>query len=178
MPKHPPLPACAECGMIVKLGEYHPYAACLMFKSCKDEQTVRANLQAITTQWQAIGERTATAKWLSKINNDSHAISFQTMGQYRTAFIREMQSALHPQKSIGLSHREYIPAELLLDPELTEEKINDWRQGVIQKTLNSGTRCADCQFFMKSQNIHGCAIITNNADPLNCPGFDDIQQEQ
>ncbi|OYD50667.1 hypothetical protein CBY09_07995 [Acidovorax kalamii] len=28
-------------------GEYHPYAACLMFKACHDSETVRANLEAV-----------------------------------------------------------------------------------------------------------------------------------
>jgi len=40
-------PACADCGMIVKENEYHPYAACLMFKGCKDGKVVRANLKAV-----------------------------------------------------------------------------------------------------------------------------------
>lgn len=61
-PCKPPRPAnvgkgCAECGMPVKLGEYHPYAACLMFKGCQDAETVRANLDAVTTEWQKIGAR-------------------------------------------------------------------------------------------------------------------------
>lgn len=38
---------CAECGMWVQPGEYHPYAACLMFKACRSSQTVRANLEAV-----------------------------------------------------------------------------------------------------------------------------------
>ena len=35
---------CAECGMPCEAGEYHPYAACLMFKGCHNSATVRANL--------------------------------------------------------------------------------------------------------------------------------------
>lgn len=35
---------CQECGMLVRGQEYHPYAACLMFKGCHDAETVRANL--------------------------------------------------------------------------------------------------------------------------------------
>ena len=42
------IPACAECGMIVDANEYHPYAACLMFKSCKDSDVVRSNLESMT----------------------------------------------------------------------------------------------------------------------------------
>ncbi|NBI44939.1 hypothetical protein [Burkholderia sp. ISTR5] len=38
---------CAECGMPCASGEYHPHAACLMFKGCHDSTTVRAGLAAI-----------------------------------------------------------------------------------------------------------------------------------
>lgn len=38
---------CAECGMQCDPGEYHPFAACLMFKQCRDSETVRANLEAV-----------------------------------------------------------------------------------------------------------------------------------
>lgn len=35
---------CATCGMACKPGEFHPYAACLMFKACRSSDVVRANL--------------------------------------------------------------------------------------------------------------------------------------
>ncbi|NIF72776.1 hypothetical protein F3J16_21695 [Burkholderia sp. Ap-962] len=38
---------CAECGMPCAPGEYHPHAACLMFKACHDSTTVRDGLAAI-----------------------------------------------------------------------------------------------------------------------------------
>ena len=38
---------CKECGMPVEAGEYHPYAACLMFKACHDSSVVQANLDAV-----------------------------------------------------------------------------------------------------------------------------------
>lgn len=38
---------CKECGMPVEVGEYHPYAACLMFKACHDSATVQANLDSV-----------------------------------------------------------------------------------------------------------------------------------
>lgn len=37
---------CTECCMDCQPGEYHPYAACLMFMGCHNSTTVRANLQA------------------------------------------------------------------------------------------------------------------------------------
>ena len=44
------MPACGDCGMPCKPGEYHPYAACLMFKACHNSETVRANLEAVAEQ--------------------------------------------------------------------------------------------------------------------------------
>lgn len=35
---------CGDCGMPCTPAEYHPYAACLMFKACHNSATVRANL--------------------------------------------------------------------------------------------------------------------------------------
>jgi hypothetical protein len=40
---------CTECGMCCKPGEFHPFAACLMFKACHDGDVVRANLSALAT---------------------------------------------------------------------------------------------------------------------------------
>ena len=36
---------CGECGMPCLPGEYHPYAACLLFRACRNSDTVRGNLQ-------------------------------------------------------------------------------------------------------------------------------------
>ncbi len=38
---------CRECGMPVNVGDYHPYAACLMFKGCQNSKTVLDNLDAV-----------------------------------------------------------------------------------------------------------------------------------
>lgn len=38
---------CMECSMPVAAKEYHPYAACLMFKGCGDAKTVRDNLDGV-----------------------------------------------------------------------------------------------------------------------------------
>lgn len=48
---------CQECGMPVKIGDYHPFAACLMFKGCNNSNTVKENLKQITTQWFEMGKR-------------------------------------------------------------------------------------------------------------------------
>jgi hypothetical protein len=39
---------CAQCGMSLEgSGDYHPYAACLMYAACGDSQTVQANLMDV-----------------------------------------------------------------------------------------------------------------------------------
>lgn len=39
---------CQECGMVLSVPtEYHPYAACLMFKASRDSLTARANLHHV-----------------------------------------------------------------------------------------------------------------------------------
>ena len=46
---------CQECGMPVKIGDYHPYTACLMFKGCHDSDAVTKNLSAIRRDWYDAG---------------------------------------------------------------------------------------------------------------------------
>jgi hypothetical protein len=41
--------------MVCQPNEYHPYAACLMFKSCHDGDRVRENLQAVHEQGRLAG---------------------------------------------------------------------------------------------------------------------------
>lgn len=38
---------CAECGMPCETREFHPLAACLMFKQTKDARLVRSNLEFV-----------------------------------------------------------------------------------------------------------------------------------
>ncbi len=42
-----PKTPCGECGMPVVVSQYHPYAACLMFKASKSSAVVEANLAAV-----------------------------------------------------------------------------------------------------------------------------------
>jgi len=54
---------CKECGMPVDANEYHPYAACLMFKACYDSATVKANLDSVINHgYQAHIEEGSNAK--------------------------------------------------------------------------------------------------------------------
>jgi hypothetical protein len=38
---------CSACGMPCRVPEYHPYAACLMFKQTHNSATVFSNLKAV-----------------------------------------------------------------------------------------------------------------------------------
>lgn len=53
---------CAECGMPCEPGEYHPFAACLMFKASRNSTVVRANLRSV--QRHATAARDAEIKAL------------------------------------------------------------------------------------------------------------------
>ena len=50
---------CQECGMELRRGDYHPFAACLMFKACGDRETVQRNLIEIQNAWKRIGYKDA-----------------------------------------------------------------------------------------------------------------------
>ena len=47
---------CAECGMETKPDDYHPYAACLMFKACHSSVTVSVNLAAVIEHGKKLAE--------------------------------------------------------------------------------------------------------------------------
>jgi hypothetical protein len=47
---------CQECGMLVVDGEYHPFAACLIFKGCSDGGQVR-NILTCLDQYYTGNER-------------------------------------------------------------------------------------------------------------------------
>jgi hypothetical protein len=53
---------CHCCGMYCKPTEYHPYAACMMFKLCKDSDEVRANLQAVIDHGAALSRSAGQEK--------------------------------------------------------------------------------------------------------------------
>ena len=61
---------CAECGMQVDAGEYHPYAACLMFRACASAQTVRTNLKAVLDKSSAMPIVLPTTKEPAKPSKD------------------------------------------------------------------------------------------------------------
>lgn len=48
--------ACVECGMPVMAADYHPYAACLMYKGCQDAYLVQQNIDAVRYDCMKIGQ--------------------------------------------------------------------------------------------------------------------------
>ena len=51
---------CQQCGMHVENAtDYHPYAACLMFKACHDGNKVQANLDAVVEYGEREGRKDA-----------------------------------------------------------------------------------------------------------------------
>lgn len=50
----------AECGMTVNQGEYHPYAACLMFKACGNSNVVEASMDAIMKEGRTLMQEKCT----------------------------------------------------------------------------------------------------------------------
>lgn len=49
--------ACRECGMPCTPTEYHPYAACLMFRGCHNSKVVRENLRPLSLLAEAESQR-------------------------------------------------------------------------------------------------------------------------
>lgn len=63
------LAGCADCGMPCTVGEYHPFAACLMFKACRNSAVVRANLAAVVEH----GGRTPSSEGDGRDGEDARA---------------------------------------------------------------------------------------------------------
>jgi hypothetical protein len=61
------LTPCTECGMVCRPAEFHPFAACLMFKGCHDGDKVRANLAALHPQpAPAVAVEAAKVDWYER----------------------------------------------------------------------------------------------------------------
>lgn len=43
--------SCKTCGMGLIPNEYHPPAACLMFKGCRNSEIVREEIRAMAQSW-------------------------------------------------------------------------------------------------------------------------------
>jgi hypothetical protein len=82
---------CGQCGMPCYAGEYHPFAACLMFKACLNSETVRANLASIQAEVEALrelcgmayqlaGVHNAPERWLNALSNAAAGKPFSTDG--------------------------------------------------------------------------------------------------
>ena len=91
---------CAECGMGCNAGEYHPYAACLMFKQCRNSETVRANLQAVRDDSYQQGRVAAFKEANRKLDNlrDRYLTSNETD---LNDFERWLAQAAQDEKEVG-----------------------------------------------------------------------------
>ncbi len=81
---------CSDCGMPCKVDEYHPFAACLMFKACHNSEVVRANLFFVVesgraahhAELEAVVRDAARYRWLRESeamlwkDGDSHPVDF------------------------------------------------------------------------------------------------------
>jgi len=87
---------CAECGMRTHdAGEYHPYAACLMFKACGDRETVLANLNAVLDAGKSSRVETTDDMQILRgiVNNQSADREFLTLSM---ALLRRIVRAEEP----------------------------------------------------------------------------------
>lgn len=72
---------CTECGMAVSVTEYHPYAACLMYRACQDAEVVRVNLLSV----QASGAQAECDLRASSETNESLSTQCASCGLNRGA---------------------------------------------------------------------------------------------
>jgi hypothetical protein len=102
---------CGDCGMPCEPGEYHPFAACLMFKACHRSDVVRANLQFVvdhgkgahlTPPAQAVdvGAIREVMEGLYSNADDCARAKFPNLGQYLGVCAAKLTAAL-PKDSNG-----------------------------------------------------------------------------
>lgn len=85
---------CQECGMDTAVNEYHPYAACLIFKGCHDAEVTRANMDLLIDKGYRMAEEKNTKRLvtpppprydsvfyegLAKLNNSSQEGEFDEL---------------------------------------------------------------------------------------------------
>jgi len=80
---------CGDCGMPCASSEYHPYAACLMFKHCRNSETVRANLQAVRQQGRVAGLRECLDMLEGEIARDRDSGVLESLRQRMEAKLEE-----------------------------------------------------------------------------------------
>jgi hypothetical protein len=87
------LKPCGECGMLCEPSEYHPFAACLMFKGCHDSATVRKNLSGLQREAAGGGEadawrvdRKQDGSVMCVAFNEAEARSFEKLGHTITPY--------------------------------------------------------------------------------------------
>ena len=86
---------CIECGMMCEAVEYHPYAACLMFKQCLNSETLRANLQAVRDDSYQQGRVAAFNEALRVANEDGNILAVREVLRWLA------QQAAQDEKGVG-----------------------------------------------------------------------------
>lgn len=109
---------CKQCGMLVEpANAYHPYAACLMFKACRDGNVVQANLDAVVTHAKQPDEPVAD----DEAAYQAHAKSPLTLREWaegglplRLAFMAGIKRGrATPQTAVPTTRKELVGASIL-----------------------------------------------------------------
>jgi hypothetical protein len=127
------MPECQECGMVVAAGEYHPYAACLMFKACHDGDKVRESLRAVLNDARRTApDREAVIEECAKVCDLLANVS--DVGAYKGAYwhagqrVRALKSAPTAARLAALDRLAENAHELGLGYEpLTKAEPYQWR---------------------------------------------------
>ena len=79
---------CAYCGMTCAQREYHPYGVCLMFKACRNSETVRANLAAMREHFQAEVRKDdeALIRQMLEALETGHEAATQVAAEFHTSY--------------------------------------------------------------------------------------------
>lgn len=103
---------CTQCSMPCDAGEYHPYAACLMFKACHNSETVRANLAQPA---QAV-DVAAIREVIAELNDYCEAGDGSSYGMLSTTTVRGYTGKLT--RAIGNAQAEgwSVPEDMALIP--------------------------------------------------------------
>lgn len=86
---------CLDCGMWCTPGEYHPFAACLMFRACNDSGMVRANLPNVRPTAQAVAVDDAMVERGCRAVCEVHGVKWEALHQHeRETGRKSMRAAL------------------------------------------------------------------------------------
>jgi len=143
-----PTQPCGTCGMPCTPGEYHPYAACLMFRACHNSETVRANLEAVRGTPPAVaGEPEGWITWFRTPNGSrepiySHGTKKPSHGAELDALLRKYPVFTTPQPTQAQAGA--VP--------LTEEQV---AEGFAKRSRHIGLFMSGVRFAEQHHGIKG-----------------------